>query len=265
MGYLEIIIGPMFSGKTSELINNYNEKLSEFKKVIAINYDKDIRYGLNKIVSHDKMSINSHNYNKLTDISDDLLNNYDWIYINEAQFFKDLKPWIIHQLNTTNKNYILCGLDSDFKREKFGSMLELIPHSNKITKLYGKCHNCPEKSLYTHRISHEEEQEVIGTNNYIPLCRKCYNIMNYNFENFPDIHSINDYIKFYNPETGITEHGYISDIDIKGTYYIRYSDSKCNEWDIKFNPSKIQEIKKYQNIGLIEKMQKTNITNTLFI
>ena len=52
MGYLEIIIGPMFSGKTSELIRNYNEKISENKKVLAINYDKDVRYGKNKIISH---------------------------------------------------------------------------------------------------------------------------------------------------------------------------------------------------------------------
>ena len=99
MGYLEIIIGPMFSGKTSELIKNYNEKLSENKKVLAINYDKDTRYGNHKIISHDKKFINSRNFNSLYNIDNNLFHEVEWIYINEAQFFKDLKPWILHQIN----------------------------------------------------------------------------------------------------------------------------------------------------------------------
>ena len=179
MGYLEIIIGPMFSGKTSELIKNYNDKLSKQQKVIAINYNKDTRYGDNQIISHDKKSISSFNFSTLSEIDDNkLFYDVEWIYINEAQFFKDLKPWILHQINTTNKKFVICGLDSDFKREKFGDMLDLIPHSDKITKLYGKCSNCDKQSLYTHRITNEEQQEVIGTNNYIPLCRTCYNNIN---------------------------------------------------------------------------------------
>ena len=259
MGYLEIIIGPMFSGKTSELIKNYNEKISENKKVLAINYDKDTRYGNNKIISHDKKFIKSFNFNSLCEIDNNLFQDVEWIYINEAQFFKDLKPWILHQINTTNKNYVICGLDSDFKREKFGDMLDLIPHSDKITKLYGECHNCKEQSLYTHRVSHEEEQEVIGTNNYIPVCRNCYNIMNYNFEHFPQNHGINDFIEFYIETTFQKMQGYISDIDTNGTYYIRYnkdnnlSFNKChNGWDQALVKDNITNIKKFQKIGIID-------------
>ena len=260
MGYLEIIIGPMFSGKTSELIMNYNEKISQNKKVIAINYDKDTRYGFDKIISHDKKFIKSLNFSTLYEIDDNIFNGIEWIYINEAQFFKDLKPWILHQINTTNKNFVICGLDSDFKREKFGDMLDLIPHSDKITKLYGKCYNCEKASLYTHRITHEEEQEVIGTNNYIPLCRNCYNIQNYNFEHFPQNHIINDYIEFYDEILLKKNTGYISDIDMDGTYYIRYNFDKNlslnkehNGWDKYYIKGTITNIKKYQKIGIIDK------------
>ena len=178
MSYLELIVGPMFSGKTSELIRLYKEKINNNKNVFAINYDKDIRYGNNKIISHDKNYINSINMNALFEINknDELKEKFkaaEWIFINEAQFFKDLKPWIILHLKNSTKKFVLCGLDSDFKRERFGELLDLIPHADKITKLYGKCHYCDNKSLYTHRVTNEVQQEVIGTDNYIPICRTC--------------------------------------------------------------------------------------------
>ena len=103
MSYLELIVGHMFSGKTSELIRLYKEKINNNKNVFAINYDKDIRYGNNKIISHDKNYINSINMNALFEINknDELKEKFkaaEWIFINEAQFFKDLKPWIILHL-----------------------------------------------------------------------------------------------------------------------------------------------------------------------
>ena len=119
MSYLELIIGPMFSGKTSELIKIYEEKINDREKVMAINYDKDVRYGINKIVSHDGRSIPSINLNALYEMDmnfaeKNLFVESNWILINEAQFFKDLKPWILNNLHITNKNFVLCGLDSDF-------------------------------------------------------------------------------------------------------------------------------------------------------
>ena len=191
MGSLELIIGPMFSGKTSLLIDLYYERnnVSSKKtpiftknKVFAINYDKDIRYGCNIISSHNGKKIDCTSVENLYD-----LNYHDnrqklifaeYIFINEAQFFKDLKIWVLEQLEKYNKNIILCGLDSDFKREKFGDIWDLIPHANKITKLTGSCSKCSNPSIFTHRISSEIQQEVVGTNNYIPLCRTCYYSLN---------------------------------------------------------------------------------------
>lgn len=191
MGYLEIIAGCMFSKKTSELIRIFNEKLEEEEKVLAINYDKDTRYGINKIVSHDGASIpclaihtlDDLYYNKIAQTLDQSysaiyinpkLLDAEYIFINEAQFFKNLKSWVLTLVEKYNKHIILCGLDSDFRREKFGEILDLVPHADKFTKLYGLCSKCPEPSLYTHRLSNESEQEVIGSDNYTPLCRRCY-------------------------------------------------------------------------------------------
>jgi thymidine kinase len=188
MGTLELIIGPMFSGKTSLLIDSYND-LYDFNnknKVIAINYDKDNRYGDNKIASHNGKEIQCVSVNTLyeldsynTEFTNQKLHSVEYIFINEAQFFKDLKLWVINQVETKNKNVILCGLDSDFKREKFGDIWDLIPHANKITKLHGTCQKCSNPSIYTYRLSDEVNQEVIGTNNYIPVCRSCYNSLTY--------------------------------------------------------------------------------------
>tara|TARA_Y100000592_G_C5408928_1_gene287124 strand:- start:109 stop:663 length:555 start_codon:yes stop_codon:yes gene_type:complete len=174
MGFLEIIMGPMFSGKTELLIKKYH-MYSLISDSIAFNYHKDTRYGENVIASHSKKSIPSINIEFLSQIFEDPnLSNITYIFINEAQFFTDLKESIIKLIEEYNKNVIICGLDSDFKREKFGQMWDLIPHADNIIKLKGACNNCTNTSLFTHRVTKEKSQEVIGNTNYIPLCRTCY-------------------------------------------------------------------------------------------
>lgn len=179
MGTLDIIMGPMFSGKTELLIKKYNtckEQLDE-EKILAFNYYKDTRYGEDKIISHNGKKIPSINIETLSEIFED--NDFSkrtHIFINEAQFFPDLKQSIIKLVEEYNKNVVICGLDSDFKREKFGDMWDLIPYSDNIVKLKGICNDCSMPSLFTFRITNEKDQEVIGSQNYIPLCRKCYNL-----------------------------------------------------------------------------------------
>jgi len=178
MGTLEIIMGPMFSGKTELLIEKYNtyKKQLQEEKLISFNYYKDNRYGNNKIISHNSKEIPCINIELVSEIfKDDNFSKRTHIFINEAQFFPDLKQSIIKLVEEYNKNVIICGLDSDFKREKFGDMWDLIPFSDYIVKLKGKCNDCSMPSLFTFRITNEKTQEVIGIDNYIPLCRKCYN------------------------------------------------------------------------------------------
>lgn len=184
MGTLELIIGPMFSGKTTLLISRYKEiiKNNTNHSILVINYYKDIRYGNNSIISHDKESIPAINIsflsivNNLFELSNSSeINCYNYIFINEAQFFPDLKQSVLTLIERYNKNVVICGLDCDYKQEKFGQIWDLIPHADKVIKVQGKCNNCSNKSLFTHRLTNELQQQVIGTQNYIPLCRTCYN------------------------------------------------------------------------------------------
>ena len=132
------------------------------RKIVAYNYFKDTRYGDNIISSHNGKLISSINIQTLSEIfKDDKFEKRTHIFINEAQFFPDLKDTVIRLVEEHNKHVAICGLDSDFKREKFGQIWDLIPYADKVTKLYGKCNNCDNKSLFTHRISCEKQQKLL--------------------------------------------------------------------------------------------------------
>jgi len=182
---LQVIYGPMFSGKTTKLIDIYEEKSSKFgeKSCLAINYALDNRYGEGQIISHDNKKIKCHSIINLLEFiknkdTRNLIIDSSFIFINEAQFFKNLKESIIELTETLNKEVILCGLDLDYKKEKFGEILDLTVMTNKVFKLTGKCNNCNLESEFTHRVIDSNEIILIGTNEYIPLCNICYNLTN---------------------------------------------------------------------------------------
>ena len=192
-GYLEIILGPMFSGKTTHIIQQYNTYKYIGKNIAVINYIEDIRYNdfapsnfadkENILSTHDKIMIpcimlkdlNDAWYNK-SNIYYDKLHNSDVILINEGQFFDNLYKIVLEMVEEQNKIVHICGLDSDYKRDKFGEIVDLIPFCDKVTKLHSLCSNCKngKKAIYSYRVSEETVQIVIGNNNYVPLCRKCY-------------------------------------------------------------------------------------------
>jgi len=179
-GFLEIVLGPMFSGKTSALIKKYNELQSQSENVVAVNYVADKRYHDTLLSSHDKAMIpcimieDIHDswYNT-SNINYSALHECEYILINEAQFFNKLYEVVISMIESNKKVY-LYGLDGDFNRNKFGQMLDLIPLCDNVQKLHAKCHICSLDAIFSHRISNESSQVVIGSDNYIPLCRNCY-------------------------------------------------------------------------------------------
>jgi thymidine kinase len=173
VGFLEIILGPMFSGKTTHLVDLYNAYNDLGHKVLAINFSADKRYHDTMLSTHDKVMIPCIFTDDLTQLFDDLL-LVDAILINEGQFFPDLYENVMKLVDIHKKRIHICGLDGDFKRNKFGNMLDLIPLSDSITKLHSKCHTCSKPAIFSHRISKEKEQVVIGSDNYVPLCRDCY-------------------------------------------------------------------------------------------
>lgn len=182
-GYLEIILGPMFSGKTTELIQIYNNYNYIDKNVIVVNYAEDTRYHDSMLSTHDRKMIPCILTMDINDMWENSSNkNYkelheaDVILINEGQFFKNLKECVIDMVENKNKIVYICGLDGDFKREKFGELLDLIPYCDKVNKLTSLCSKCKngKKGIFSCRITNEESQIVIGSDNYKPLCRNCY-------------------------------------------------------------------------------------------
>jgi thymidine kinase len=194
-GYLELIIGPMFSGKTSEILQIYKQCKFCNIPVSIINHTIDKRYHDTMISSHDKIMAPCLQVSNLSDIwldygcfeagnqlnndSHNLLRSSDVILINEGQFFPDLYETVIDMLNNNKKIYI-CGLDGDFERKKFGRIIDLIPYCDKVRKLTSLCSLCKNgtQAIFSMRLTNETEQTLVGSHNYIPVCRKCYSNKN---------------------------------------------------------------------------------------
>ena len=175
-GFLELIIGPMFSGKTSRIVEVYNQCKFCNIPVAVINHIIDNRYDDELLSTHDKIKIPCIKTSKLSDVykTADIL-KADVILINEGQFFDDLYQVVIELLELKKQVYI-CGLDGDFERKKFGQILDLIPLSDKVTKLTSLCSLCKNGTpgIFSMRLTEEKVQTLVGSENYIPVCRKCY-------------------------------------------------------------------------------------------
>lgn len=180
---LKIYVGPMYSGKTTELIRNYN-RFRKYNQLI-IDYDTSnnnsyINNNTSILYNHNNQKINcykTNNINHFIQNNLDIIQNVKYIHINEAQFFQNLKNIVITIIEKYNINVYLYGLDGDFKREKFGEIIDLIPYCDSIIKLNGVCNNCHNNSLFSHRICSGNQQTIFNDeqeNKYIPLCRQCY-------------------------------------------------------------------------------------------
>ena len=174
-GYLEIIVGPMYSGKTAQLIYVYKQCNICNIPVIVINHSLDNRYDERLLSTHDGIKIPCIKTEKLMDILEITISN-TVILINEGQFFQDLEEFVTTLLSYNKKIYV-CGLDGDFERKKFGQILDLIPLCDKLVKLTSLCELCKNGTpgIFSKRITQEKEQTIIGSDNYIPVCRKCFN------------------------------------------------------------------------------------------
>jgi thymidine kinase len=192
-GYLEIILGGMYAGKTSRIVEIY--KQCEFCNisVAVINHSIDNRYDEDLLSTHDQVKIPCIKTEKLLDIWTDNIDleqdvslvprikdkfkvaTSSVILINEGQFFPDLEEFV-KLLLVNNKKVYVCGLDGDFERKKFGQILDLIPICDKVTKLTSLCSVCKDGTpgIFSKRLTLEKEQTVVGSSNYIPVCRKCY-------------------------------------------------------------------------------------------
>lgn len=177
-GRLELIIGPMFSGKSTRIIEIGNRYESIGKDVLNITHIIDNRYGDGVISSHNKIQKKAICIEHLMDlISNDKYKNSEIILIEEGQFFVDLFDFIKRSVDLDRKHVIVSGLNGDYKREKFGSILDLIPMAENVEMLTAFCKKCNNGTLahFTKRIINSDNQTLVGSDNlYIPVCRYHY-------------------------------------------------------------------------------------------
>lgn len=169
-GKLEIIMGCMFSGKTSEMIRRVKRAMAIGKRVFVVNSAKDIRCE-DSLQTHDKVNLKAVKVDRLHTIMDKIV-NYDIIAIDEFQFFGESAIDVVKTLVYLNKVVIVAGLDGDFKQKRFGHLLDLIPFSDDVTKLTALCHHCGLPAPFTNRTTDETGQELVGaSDSYKAVCR----------------------------------------------------------------------------------------------
>jgi thymidine kinase len=172
---LKIIVGPMFSGKTSAIIKQW--KINKLKNIptLVVNYSEDVRYSNTNLSSHDKIEIPCIKLLEMKEIYKHLNDTTSCVLINEGQFFPDLYDVVKELIEVKKISVVVSGLDGDFKMNKFGQILDLIPMANYVEKLFAVCYNCKKKASFTKRNTTDEKQKIIGTGDiYDATCRDCY-------------------------------------------------------------------------------------------
>ena len=174
LGWIEVICGSMFSGKTEELIRRLKRARIAKQKVEIFKPETDKRYDDINVVSHDTNSILSTPVQSASQILL-LTNDVDVVGIDEAQFFDNELASVCNTLANQGIRVIVAGLDMDYLGNPFGPMPALIAIAEDVIKVHAICMNCGDISQYTHRKVKDDHLVMLGeTDSYEPLCRRCY-------------------------------------------------------------------------------------------
>ncbi|MBK6521974.1 MAG: thymidine kinase [Sphingobacteriaceae bacterium] len=177
-GWIEVICGSMFSGKTEELIRRLKRAQFAKQKVEIFKPSVDTRYHDIKVVSHTGIEIHSTPVASSSNIFL-LAADTEVVGIDEAQFFDDELPNVCKQLADKGVRVIVAGLDMDFQGKPFGPMPQLLASAEYVTKVHAICVDCGQLAYVSHRTVANENLVLLGeTDNYKPLCRQCYNTSN---------------------------------------------------------------------------------------
>ena len=185
-GKIELVIGCMYSGKSTELQRQVKRFNSIHKKVMVIKHNSDTRYDSGQYLStHDGTKIkciglDNLNFIRTKDQKEiyDVFENADVVVIEEGQFFPNLFENIVYATDICHKHCIIGGLNGDFQRNPFGDIIRLVPHADNILKLSALCVLCNHvtDAHFSKRITESIEQVLVGSGeHYIPVCRKHYN------------------------------------------------------------------------------------------
>lgn len=173
-GWIEVICGSMFSGKTEELIRRLKRAKIANLKVEIFKPAMDLRFDELKIVSHDENYIHSTPVDNAQQILL-LAQGVDVVGIDEGQFFDDNLPAVCEGLACKGIRVIVAGLDMDYQAQPFGPMPQLLAKADYITKLHAICVKCGSIANYSYRKIPNDDRIVLGEKDvYEPRCRRCY-------------------------------------------------------------------------------------------
>ena len=173
-GWIEVICGSMFSGKTEELIRRLKRAKIAKLKVEIFKPGVDTRYSEEDVVSHNATALHSIPVESASEILF-YANDVDVIGIDEAQFLDDELPNVCEQLANQGVRVIIAGLDMDFMGNPFGPMPKLMAIAEDVTKVHAICVRCGSAAQFSHRTIAGDKLVVLGeTESYEPLCRACY-------------------------------------------------------------------------------------------
>lgn len=174
-GWIEVICGSMFSGKTEELIRRLKRVRIAEQSVEIYKPARDTRYSKDEVVSHDARSIPSRAIQHPKEILE-VAAHIDVIGIDEAQFFDETLREVCEELALRGHRVIVAGLDMDFRGRPFGPMPDLLAVAEYITKLHAICNHCGNLATHTYRLTTDAETVVLGEKDiYEARCRHCFN------------------------------------------------------------------------------------------
>ena len=180
LGWIEVICGSMFSGKTEELLRRLKRARFANQHVLIFKPQTDVRYSNKKVVSHDANEIMSTPVENATDILSKV-NDADVVAIDEAQFFDDDIIAVCNQLANNGIRVIVAGLDMDFKGKPFGPMPHLMAIAEFVTKVHAICTKTGNLAHFSHRTSENDDLVLLGERTeYEPLSRAAFNKLNSN-------------------------------------------------------------------------------------
>jgi thymidine kinase len=174
-GWIEVICGSMFSGKTEELIRRLNRAIIANQKMLLFKPMIDNRYHEENVVSHKGSSLTAvaveNSTAILTMVTDEMV-----VAIDEAQFFDEGLVEVCSQLARQGVRVVIAGLDMDYMGVPFGPMPKLLCIAEYVTKVHAICLSCGNLAQFSHRTANESGQVLVGAvEKYQPLCRACFN------------------------------------------------------------------------------------------
>lgn len=179
-GDLRLIVGPMFAGKTTALLEAVSDAERSRKRAVVVTSALDNRYGTSICASHDGNSRPAIAVQELLPLLDPHtspvdMESIDFIAVDESQFFPDLQAFCLKAVEDMGKTVVVAGLNGDFQRNMFGDIVRLMPYADSVQMLKARCSFCERPAPFTLRLVANDDQQLVGGKDaYQPVCRKHY-------------------------------------------------------------------------------------------